>query len=87
MQFEWHETKNRANQKKHGVSFKMAALIFEDENCLVGLDSIDETGEQRWYAIGEARLGGEAGGVVRGACLQGGNRWRGNHTHHLGPQG
>jgi uncharacterized protein len=34
----------------------MAALVFEDERCLVGLDSVDETGEERWHAIGAARL-------------------------------
>ena len=34
----------------------MAALVFEDERCLVGLDHIDETGERRWHAIGAARI-------------------------------
>ena len=56
MQYEWDEEKNRLNQKKHGISFEMAALVFEDQNCLVRLDRVDETGEQRWQAIGMARL-------------------------------
>lgn len=30
----------------------MAALVFEDENCLVTLDRVDEAGEQRWHALG-----------------------------------
>jgi len=34
----------------------MAALVFEDRYCLVGLDRIDETGEQRWHAIGAAHI-------------------------------
>jgi uncharacterized DUF497 family protein len=34
----------------------VAALVFEDEHCLVALDRIDETGEQRWYAIGAAQI-------------------------------
>ena len=56
MRYEWDEKKNRINQKKHGVSFEVAALALEDENCLVRQDRIDETGEQRWHAIGAAQL-------------------------------
>jgi len=56
MNYEWDEEKNRLNQKKHGISFEVAALVFEDENCLVRLDRVDDTGEQRWLAIGTARL-------------------------------
>jgi uncharacterized protein len=56
MHYEWDEEKNRLNQKKHGISFEVAALVFEDENCLVLLDRVDDTGEQRWLAIGTARL-------------------------------
>lgn len=56
MRYEWDEVKNRLNQKKHGVSFELAALALEDENCLVRKDRIDETGEQRWHALGAAQL-------------------------------
>jgi uncharacterized DUF497 family protein len=53
MRFEWDERKNRQNQRKHGgISFELAALVFEDEHCLTGLDRIDETGKQRWHALG-----------------------------------
>ena len=55
VRYEWDE-KNRLNQKKHCVSFEVAALALEDENCLVRQDRIDETGEQRWHAVGAARL-------------------------------
>jgi uncharacterized protein len=59
MRFEWDEKKNRANQRKHGVSFQLAARVFADEFCLVYRDRIDEhTGEQRWHALG--RVGGLA---------------------------
>ncbi|MCX6625301.1 MAG: BrnT family toxin [Acidobacteria bacterium] len=34
----------------------MAALALEDENCLVRPDRMDQTGEQRWHAIGAAKL-------------------------------
>ena len=30
MQFTWDERKNRANQRKHGISFETAALVFDD---------------------------------------------------------
>jgi uncharacterized DUF497 family protein len=48
VRYEWEEAKNLRNQQKHdGISFELAALVFEDENCLVGRDRIDEkTGEQ-----------------------------------------
>jgi uncharacterized DUF497 family protein len=55
VKYEWDEAKNRRNQRKHdGISFELAALVFEDDRCLVGLDRIDATGEQRWHAIGAA---------------------------------
>lgn len=56
MRYEWDEKKNRLNQKKHGISFEVAALVCEDENCLVRLDRVDLTGEQRWHALGAVRL-------------------------------
>jgi hypothetical protein len=56
VRYEWEERKNRLNQAKDGISFEMAALVFEDKGCLVRLDRTDETGEQRWHAIGAARI-------------------------------
>jgi uncharacterized DUF497 family protein len=32
MRYEWDGAKNRLNQKKHGVSFELAALALKDEN-------------------------------------------------------
>lgn len=64
MRYEWDEKKNRLNQKKHRISFEMAALAFEDECCLVRPDRVDETGEQRWQAIGAARLSPDASVVL-----------------------
>lgn len=57
MHYEWDEAQNRRNQRTHGgISFELAALVFEDEHCLVYMDGIDEqTGEQRWHAIGMAQ--------------------------------
>jgi uncharacterized DUF497 family protein len=53
MRYEWDERKNRQNQRKHGgISFELAVLVFEDEHRLIGLDRVDETGEQRWHVLG-----------------------------------
>ena len=64
VQYEWEERKNRLNQAKHGISFEVAALAFEDERCLVRLDRTDEAGEQRWHAIGAARIEPDAAVVL-----------------------
>ena len=62
MRYEWDVEKNRRNQRKHGgISFELAALVFEDERCLVYRDGIDDqTGEQRWIALGKAQPSAEA---------------------------
>lgn len=54
LRYEWDEAKNLRNQRNHGgVSFELAALVFEDEFCLIVADRVDPmTGEQRWHAIG-----------------------------------
>ena len=65
MRYEWSEAKNQANQRKHdGISFEAAAWVFEDEYCLVGPDHIDETGEQRWHAIGTAQIEPSAAAIL-----------------------
>jgi uncharacterized DUF497 family protein len=65
MRYEWDERKNRENQRKHdGISFELAVLVFEDENCLIGLNQVDEAGEQRWQAIGWVSLGAGIGTVL-----------------------
>jgi hypothetical protein len=58
MRFEWDEEKGRLNRRKHGVSFELASLVFEDQRCVVRPDRIDnQTREQRWQAIGAAWIG------------------------------
>jgi uncharacterized DUF497 family protein len=57
VRYEWDEAKNRDNKRKHGgISFELAALVFEDERCLIGPDRVDETGEQRWFAVGSVEV-------------------------------
>jgi uncharacterized DUF497 family protein len=63
--YEWDERKNRQNQRKHGgISFELATLVFEDERCLIGPDRIDETGEQRWHALGAVSIEPGVGAVL-----------------------
>jgi len=53
MNFEWDTEKNKANIKKHGVAFEMAAKVFLDEKRIERYDaehsSIDES---RYKTIG-----------------------------------
>jgi uncharacterized DUF497 family protein len=51
LNFEWDERKNRANEKKHGVDFETAQLVFGDPKCVTFVERII-AGEQRWHAIG-----------------------------------
>ena len=65
MRYEWDERKNRENQRKHdGVSFELGALVFDDEDRILVKDRVDETGEQRWYAIGAAFIEPGAGDIL-----------------------
>ena len=51
MEFAWDERKNRVNQRKHGVSFETAILVFDDPYHLTRQDREVE-GEPRWQTIG-----------------------------------
>lgn len=47
VRYEWDPAKNLRNQRDHsGVTFELAALVFEDEACLVAPDRIDRGGTQ-----------------------------------------
>ena len=54
MRFQWDESKNETNLRKHGISFETAALVFEDTNRLEFVERIEE-GQERWHAIGSVR--------------------------------
>ncbi|HET6421300.1 MAG TPA: BrnT family toxin [Geobacteraceae bacterium] len=51
MRITWDENKNVINQRKHKVSFEVAAQVFDDPFHLSLLDRI-ENGEERWQTIG-----------------------------------
>jgi uncharacterized DUF497 family protein len=50
--FEWDERKNRANRKKHGVSFEEARSAFLDENARVVPDPEHSEKEERFVLLG-----------------------------------
>ena len=71
MRYEWDDAKSLRNQRKHdGVSFELAALVFEDERCLVCPDIVcpdridKKTHERRWHAIGAAQIEPGVGAVL-----------------------
>ena len=51
IRFEWDETKNLSNRRKHGVSFEEACQVFRDPLCVSVQDRI-EGGEARWQTLG-----------------------------------
>ena len=52
MRFEWDGRKNRANQRKHGVSFEDAARVFDDPLALSRIDPRHD--DERWITLGSA---------------------------------
>jgi uncharacterized protein len=49
--FAWDDVKANANERKHGVRFDDAMLVFSDPYALVEQDRI-EGGELRWQTLG-----------------------------------
>ena len=50
MRFDWDEEKSRSNTAKHGVSFELAKLVFEDPFVKTVPDPFEE--EARWRTFG-----------------------------------
>ena len=61
MRFEWDESKNEENRKKHGLSFEVAIEVFGDPFYLSIFDCVMED-EERYWAVG--LIGGLAVVVV-----------------------
>jgi uncharacterized DUF497 family protein len=57
MRFEWDETKDRANQEKHKVSFAEAQEAFFDVNRLIIRDEKHSSEEDRYFCIGKTDNG------------------------------
>ncbi len=52
MKFEWDTHKNQLNQKKHSVSFELAARVFADPHRIEAYDEDHSDDEDRWITIG-----------------------------------
>lgn len=50
--FSWDEAKNRANRRKHGISFEEALTAFDDTHALGSYDPGHSEDEDRYYLIG-----------------------------------
>ena len=52
--FEWDMAKADSNQRKHGVSFGLAATVFHDPLMISMLDTRHGGIEERWITMGQA---------------------------------
>lgn len=52
MRFQWDQAKDRANRRKHRISFEASRLVFNDPNIISRLDERFDYGEERWISIG-----------------------------------
>ena len=52
LQFEWDDRKEKANIKKHGVSFEEARTVFYDENGIQFFDPDHSGHEDRFVLLG-----------------------------------
>jgi len=55
IQFEWDETKNIANQRKHGIAFEEAKTVFYDERARLIADPDHSKNEDRFVLLGLSR--------------------------------
>ncbi len=51
LRFEWNETKNRENKRKHRVSFEEAQTVFLDENAIRYYDPDHSDDEGRFLMM------------------------------------
>ena len=52
LEFEWDDKKDRANTKKHGVSFDEAQTVFYDEHAILFFDPDHSENENRFILLG-----------------------------------
>jgi uncharacterized protein len=58
MRFEWDLSKDRANLKKHGLSFEDVLSVFKDPHILTQYDDEHSTlDEDRWLSLGSTKHG------------------------------
>jgi uncharacterized DUF497 family protein len=54
IRFDWDNRKNKANQKKHGISFEEAQTVFFDEDALEFSDPDHSEDEDRFLLLGRS---------------------------------
>ncbi len=57
MKFEWDSHKAASNKRKHGVSFELAATVFDDPFALRVEDIKHSSYEERFWQLGESDAG------------------------------
>ncbi|AEB08310.1 BrnT family toxin [Desulfobacca acetoxidans] len=57
LRFEWDPAKEKANQKKHRVSFKEAATVFRDPLSITFYDPDHSEEEDRFVIVGFSTIG------------------------------
>lgn len=57
MHFEWDESKDAFNLRKHGISFGEAQHAFLDPNRIVAIDQKHSNDEERYYCFGRVEDG------------------------------
>ena len=55
--FEWDESKDIQNQKKHGVPFGLAQIAFSDVKRVIAEDLHHSDSEKRFYCYGRVDKG------------------------------
>jgi len=50
--FDWDDSKNKANIRKHGISFSEAITVFLDENAVLVADTEHSEHEARFAILG-----------------------------------
>lgn len=55
--FEWDETKNQENLKKHGVDFGTAQYAFIDSKRIIARDLSHSKKEKRYFCFGKVKGG------------------------------
>jgi hypothetical protein len=53
LEFEWDDEKAKINKQKHGISFELAKLVFNDEHRIEFYDDENSTNEDRYDVIGK----------------------------------
>jgi uncharacterized DUF497 family protein len=54
LRFQWAESKNRSNERKHGIFFEEAQTVFFDEDALEFYDRSHAEQEDRFLMLGQS---------------------------------